>query len=199
MGARGGGGWTQPPHLTAALPASPPPKEENERTTGKAALWLLEAPVRKIILQMHTPARTSRCWSRRRLASRGDGGAAGGVSALFNRNQQSCAIMASPRHTVCHTPTSIRSPPNAVPSWSEKWLKRPKTINPSGSEMRATPGFTSFFSGGVEVVPHVFPTGSTTVGTRPQDGCSPNKQQLSNRHELCKWKCSKRAHGLHPS
>jgi len=27
-------------------------------------LWLLEAPVRKIILQMHTPARTSQCWSR---------------------------------------------------------------------------------------------------------------------------------------
>ena len=27
-------------------------------------LWLLEAPVRKIILQMHTPARTSQCWGR---------------------------------------------------------------------------------------------------------------------------------------
>ena len=26
-------------------------------------LWLLEAPVRKIILQMHTPARSSQCWS----------------------------------------------------------------------------------------------------------------------------------------
>ena len=28
------------------------------------AQWLLEAPVRKIILQMHTPARSSQCWSR---------------------------------------------------------------------------------------------------------------------------------------
>ena len=27
-------------------------------------MWLLEAPVRKIILQMHTAARTSQCWSR---------------------------------------------------------------------------------------------------------------------------------------
>ena len=27
-------------------------------------MWLLEAPVRKIILQMHTPARSSQCWSR---------------------------------------------------------------------------------------------------------------------------------------
>ena len=39
-------------------------KEEKERTRGKESLWLLEAPVRKIILQMHTPARTSQCWSR---------------------------------------------------------------------------------------------------------------------------------------
>ena len=31
---------------------------------GKNHLWLLEAPVRKTILQMHTPARTSQCWSR---------------------------------------------------------------------------------------------------------------------------------------
>ena len=38
-------------------------KENKERTTGKESLWLLEAPVRKIILQMHTPARTSQCWS----------------------------------------------------------------------------------------------------------------------------------------
>ena len=36
----------------AGLPPPPP------------SLWLLEAPVRKIILQMHTPARTSQCWSR---------------------------------------------------------------------------------------------------------------------------------------
>ena len=27
-------------------------------------MWLLEAPDRKIILQMHAPGRTSRCWSR---------------------------------------------------------------------------------------------------------------------------------------
>ena len=27
------------------------------------SLWLLEAPVRKIILQMHTPARSNQCWS----------------------------------------------------------------------------------------------------------------------------------------
>ena len=30
----------------------------------KESLWLLEAPVRTIILQMHTPARSSQCWSR---------------------------------------------------------------------------------------------------------------------------------------
>jgi hypothetical protein len=30
----------------------------------KESLWLSEALVRKIILQMHTPARTSQCWSR---------------------------------------------------------------------------------------------------------------------------------------
>ena len=35
---------------------TPPPKKES--------LWLLEAPVSEIILQMHTPARTSQCWSR---------------------------------------------------------------------------------------------------------------------------------------
>ena len=33
-------------------------------TKGKESLWLLEAPVRKIILQMHTPARASQCWGR---------------------------------------------------------------------------------------------------------------------------------------
>ena len=43
-----GGGLLENP-----LP-SPPPE----------SLWLLEAPVRNIILQMHTPARTSQCWSR---------------------------------------------------------------------------------------------------------------------------------------
>ena len=37
---------------------------EGERTKGKESLGLLEAPVRKTILQMHTPARTSQCWSR---------------------------------------------------------------------------------------------------------------------------------------
>ena len=37
-------------------------KEEKERTKGTESLWLLEAPVRKIILQTHTPARTSQCW-----------------------------------------------------------------------------------------------------------------------------------------
>ena len=39
-------------------------KENKERKNGKESLWLLEAPVRKIILQMHTPARSSQCWSR---------------------------------------------------------------------------------------------------------------------------------------
>ena len=42
----------------------PPPPENKERKNGKESLWLLEAPVRKIILQMHTPARSSQCWSR---------------------------------------------------------------------------------------------------------------------------------------
>ena len=39
-------------------------KEEKERKNGKESLWLLKAPVREIILQMHTPACTSHCWSR---------------------------------------------------------------------------------------------------------------------------------------
>ena len=39
-------------------------KEEKERKNGKESSWLLEAPVRKIILQMHTPARSRQCWSR---------------------------------------------------------------------------------------------------------------------------------------
>ena len=39
-------------------------KEKKERENGKESWWLLEAPVRKIILQMHTPARSSQCWSR---------------------------------------------------------------------------------------------------------------------------------------
>ena len=30
-----------------------------ERTKGRESLWLLEAPVRKIVVQMDTPARTS--------------------------------------------------------------------------------------------------------------------------------------------
>ena len=36
---------------------------EEGKENGKESLWLLEAPVRKIILQMHTPARSSQCWS----------------------------------------------------------------------------------------------------------------------------------------
>ena len=39
-------------------------RRQKKRTEGKESLWLLEAPVRKMILQMHTPARTSQCWSR---------------------------------------------------------------------------------------------------------------------------------------
>ena len=65
----------QPPPPPGLVPTPPPPptdrarrkrcraqKEEKERTKGKESLWLLEAPVRKIILQMHTPVRTSQCW-----------------------------------------------------------------------------------------------------------------------------------------
>ena len=37
---------------------------EQGRDEREESLWLLEAPVRKTILQMHTPARTSQCWSR---------------------------------------------------------------------------------------------------------------------------------------
>ena len=36
-------------------------KEAKEGTKGKESWWLLEAPVRKIILQMHPPAHTSQC------------------------------------------------------------------------------------------------------------------------------------------
>ena len=39
-------------------------KEAKGRTKGKDSLWLLEAPVRKMVLQMHPPARTGQCWSR---------------------------------------------------------------------------------------------------------------------------------------
>ena len=47
----------------------PPParcraQKNKERKNGKESSWLLGAPVRKMILQMHTPARTSQCWSR---------------------------------------------------------------------------------------------------------------------------------------
>ena len=42
------------------LQESPPPPP----APGKESSWLLEAPVKKIILQMHTPAHTSQCWSR---------------------------------------------------------------------------------------------------------------------------------------
>ena len=45
-----------PPH---SKPSPPPPPVNREES-----LWLLEAPVREVILQMHTPARTSQCWSR---------------------------------------------------------------------------------------------------------------------------------------
>ena len=51
--------------LPDPLPRCTPPKwcraqkEAKERTKGKESLWLLEAPVRKMIRQMHTPARTS--------------------------------------------------------------------------------------------------------------------------------------------
>ena len=50
-----------PPHMRCSSPALPPrPKGK----TGKNHLWLFEAPVRNMILQMHTPARSSHCWSR---------------------------------------------------------------------------------------------------------------------------------------
>ena len=39
-------------------------KEAKKRTEGKEAWWLSEAPVRNVILQMHTPAPTSQCWRR---------------------------------------------------------------------------------------------------------------------------------------
>ena len=42
----------------------PLPLLSKDRTTAKESLWSLEVPVRKMILQMHTPARTSQCWSR---------------------------------------------------------------------------------------------------------------------------------------
>ena len=38
-------------------------KEEKERTKGEESFRLSEGPVRKIILQMHTPVGTSQCWS----------------------------------------------------------------------------------------------------------------------------------------
>ena len=68
----GGRGWQQHDHGEG--PACPPPpqqqkwcraqKQATERTKEKESLWLLEAPVRKRILQMHTPAHTSQSWSR---------------------------------------------------------------------------------------------------------------------------------------
>ena len=39
-------------------------QEAKERTKGKESLWLLEARVRNMILQMHIPVRTSQGWSR---------------------------------------------------------------------------------------------------------------------------------------
>ena len=66
---------TGSPHFLAIPPVAPPPppsplpgacrkwcraqKEVKERTKGKESLWVLEAPVRKMILQTHTAARTS--------------------------------------------------------------------------------------------------------------------------------------------
>ena len=64
--------WS-PPVAGACAPPPPPDRAREkwcrvqkveERTKGKESLWLSEAPVSKIILQMHTPARTSQCWSR---------------------------------------------------------------------------------------------------------------------------------------
>ena len=46
----------RPPHMVHSA--------EGGEGTGKESLWLLEAPVRKIILQMHNPARTGQCWGR---------------------------------------------------------------------------------------------------------------------------------------
>ena len=40
------------------------PQGGKETKNGKESLWLSEAPVRNTIPQMHTPARTSQCWSR---------------------------------------------------------------------------------------------------------------------------------------
>ena len=62
-------GPSPPPPLSSnvSLPRAPPPpaqKEEKDWTKGKESLWLLEAPVRKMILQMHTLACTSQCWGR---------------------------------------------------------------------------------------------------------------------------------------
>ena len=48
-------------------PRSPKTVQSAEGGEGKdkrESLWLFEAPVGKIILQMHTLARTSQCWSR---------------------------------------------------------------------------------------------------------------------------------------
>ena len=38
--------------------------DNKERENGKESLWVLEAPVRNMIPQMHTAARSSQCWSR---------------------------------------------------------------------------------------------------------------------------------------
>ena len=76
--ASAGRGGTAPCACTTVPPPPPPPpradrtrrkrcraqKEEKERTKGKESLWLLEAPVREMIRQMHTPVHTSQCWSR---------------------------------------------------------------------------------------------------------------------------------------
>ena len=39
-------------------------RRQRKGQKGKESLWLLEAPVRKMILQIHTLVRTSQCWSR---------------------------------------------------------------------------------------------------------------------------------------
>ena len=53
-----------PPGLTTLGVGAGGPDHILPRPPGKESLWLLEAPVRNMILQMHTPARTCQCWSR---------------------------------------------------------------------------------------------------------------------------------------
>ena len=59
---------TPPPPPGQGRPRPPKTVQSAEGGEGKdkreGSLWLSEAPVRKIILQIHTPARSSQCWSR---------------------------------------------------------------------------------------------------------------------------------------